>query len=141
MTICTVIEAIKSAHTEHEIRCISENALKTYAFDGQAVEEIKQAVVTASYAMAHTKAIERGTDDVPMAAGDMSIELEAVCIYEPRGLFGLEGYQRGETYRCQFVVKRGNPPYYRMFPQPGSIYYECVDRRSAARFFRIEEKA
>ena len=27
----------------------------------------------------------------------------AVCHNEPRGDFGLEGYQRGESYRCQHV--------------------------------------
>lgn len=67
-------------------------------------------------------------------------ELVAVCIYEPRGDLGLEGYQRGESYRCQFVD--GNyPRYYRVFPDIESDYYECAIPRTFTKYFTIEEKA
>lgn len=65
----------------------------------------------------------------------------AVCHNEPRGDFGLEGYQRGESYRCQFVKDgEGRPPYYRIYPGTDD-YYECATPRSVTRFFTIEEKA
>ena len=61
---------------------------------------------------------------------------------EPRGDFGLEGYQRGESYRCQHVKDGdGRPPYYRVYPDAGSDYYECASPRSIAQYFTIEEIA
>jgi hypothetical protein len=68
-------------------------------------------------------------------------DLVAVCHHEPRGDFGLEGYQRGETYRCQHVKDGdGRPPYYRVYPGEDD-YYECASPRSVTKYFTIEEKA
>ena len=66
----------------------------------------------------------------------------AVCHNEPRGDFGLEGYQRGESYRCQHV-KDGDvrPPYYRVEPEAERDYYECAQPRSIAKDYTIEEIA
>lgn len=67
-------------------------------------------------------------------------ELVAVCIHEPRGDHGMEGYQRAGSYRCQFV--EGNSPrYYRVFPDIESDYYECAVPRAFTKFFRLEEKS
>lgn len=66
----------------------------------------------------------------------------AVCHNEPRGDHGLEGYQRGESYRCQHVKDGdGRPPYYRVYPAADSDYYECASPRSITKFFTIEEIA
>lgn len=69
-------------------------------------------------------------------------EFVAVCHNEPRGDFGLEGYQRGESYRCQHVKDGdGRPPYYQVYPAADSDYYECASPRSITKFFTIEEIA
>lgn len=69
-------------------------------------------------------------------------ELVAVCHHEPRGEFGLEGYQRGNSYRCEFVhTEYPRPRYYRVFPGSPDDYYECAVPRTFTKFFNIEEKA
>ncbi len=35
----------------------------------------------------------------------------------------------------------GRPPYYRVYPDAGSDYYECASPRSIAQYFTIEEIA
>lgn len=78
-----------------------------------------------------------------MSAEPVITEMVAICHHEPRGDFGLEGYQRGETYRCQFVVSGNHamPPYYRVFPESAGDYYECASPRSITKYFQIEEKS
>lgn len=67
-------------------------------------------------------------------------ELVAICETEPRGDAGLEGYQRGGSYRCE-LVEGNSPRYYRVFPDIESDYYECAVPRTFTKFFQIEEKA
>lgn len=70
-------------------------------------------------------------------------ELVAVCIHEPRGTHGLEGYQRAVSYRCQFVegIENNHSRYYRVFPSEHSDYYECAIPREFSKFFKVEEKS
>ncbi len=66
----------------------------------------------------------------------------AVCRNEPGGVFVLDDYQRGESYRCQHVKDGdGRQPYYRVYPAADSDYYECASPRSITKFFTIEEIA
>ena len=64
-----------------------------------------------------------------------------VCWYEPRGLHGLEGYQRNDTYMFQHMKdKKGE--YYRVYPEIGelggsSTYYETCGRKIFNRYFKI----
>lgn len=65
-------------------------------------------------------------------------ELVAICLLEPRGDSGMEGYSRGETYRCQ-RVEGNSPTYYRVFPSNETPdYYECAVPRVFFRYFRTE---
>ena len=75
-----------------------------------------------------------------MTTAPIVTELVATCIYEPRGEHGLEGYQRGELYRCQFVQEIMSR-HYRIYPGEPADYYECAIPRTFTKFFRIEEKA
>ncbi|HHF3053150.1 TPA: hypothetical protein ACPJ1H_003965 [Vibrio alginolyticus] len=67
----------------------------------------------------------------------------AVCVFEPRGEKGLEGYQLGEqyAYRKMKSVTPGQPPYYRVFPTFDSDYYETCSTRTFNRFFKKEKSA
>jgi hypothetical protein len=68
-------------------------------------------------------------------------EMVAVCHYEPRGECGLEGYQRGESYRCEMVKPAGpHPRYYRVYPDKAGDYYECAVPRQFTKYFTVEEK-
>lgn len=76
-----------------------------------------------------------------MTAGtELVTELVAICTNEPRGDYGLEGYQRDGAYRCQLVEAKSTR-HYRVFPGPDTDYYECAVPRTFTKFFRIEEKA
>lgn len=69
-------------------------------------------------------------------------EFVAVCHNEPRGDHGLEGYQRGEEYRCELVQPNGpHPRYYRVYPAKDGDYYECAIPRHFTKYFTIEEIA
>lgn len=70
-------------------------------------------------------------------------ELVAVCIHEPHGDHGLEGYQRGESYRCERIEPAyPQPRYFRVYPSPEHPdYYECAIPRHFARYFNLEEKS
>lgn len=65
-------------------------------------------------------------------------ELVAICLLEPCGDGELDGYTRGETYRCQRI--EGNwPAHYRVFPSAESPdHYQCVTPRVFFRYFRTE---
>lgn len=76
-----------------------------------------------------------------MATAATIIEKVAICINEPRGDYGLEGYQRGESYRCEMVEPAYPVPrYYRIYPAKSDDYYECAIPRSFTKYFRVEEK-
>lgn len=141
MTICTILAAIRSANNEAELRAVADNAFDAYEFDAVAVADIKAACLQRGYELAHPHAISTNTADA-LTPHELAIELEAICILEPRGDHGLEGYQRGETYRCQHVRQGSTPPYYRFYPsKEHPEYYECAIPRVAIRYFHIEEKA
>ena len=77
-----------------------------------------------------------------MATAATIIEKVAICINEPRGDFGLEGYQRGESYRCEMVKPDfPTPRYFRVYPVGSDAYYECAIPRHFTRYFHVEEKA
>ncbi len=78
-----------------------------------------------------------------MATAATIIEKVAICINEPRGDYGLEGYQRGESYRCECVdPEYPRPCYFRVYPSPEHPdYYECAIPRHFTRYFHVEEKA
>ena len=65
-------------------------------------------------------------------------ELVAICLLDPDGDNGLEGYTRGEAYRCHRV--EGNwPAHYRIFPgEAAPDRYQCVTPRVFSRYFRTE---
>lgn len=141
MTICTILAAIRSATNEGELRAMADNAFDTYGFDAVAVADIKEACLQRSYELCHPYAVSTNTVDA-LTPHELAIDMEAVCTFEPRGEHGLEGYQRGESYRCQYVRQGSNPPYYRLFPSKDlPEYYECAIPRVATRYFRIEEKS
>ncbi len=65
-------------------------------------------------------------------------EGEAICKVEPRGDNGLEGYQRDDKYRFQYMDKDKNgKPYYRVYPESsdGETYYETCGPNIFREFF------
>jgi hypothetical protein len=67
---------------------------------------------------------------------------QALCKLEPRGDHGLEGYQAGQTYKCEYrtVGARDGKPYFRIWPvcsddQPD--YYETCSPAVFKRYFII----
>lgn len=75
--------------------------------------------------------------------GELVTELVAVCTTEPRGDHGLEGYQRGEAYRCERVEPDyPHPCYFRVYPShEHPEYYECAIPRHFTRYFTVQEKS
>lgn len=71
---------------------------------------------------------------------ELITELEAICTEEPRGDFGLDGFQRGQAYRCQ-LVQGNSPRYYRVFPRAGIDDFQSMVPRTLTKYFRIEEKS
>ena len=137
MTICTIIAAIKEAKTLDDVTALYHNASPVYEFDPEAQAELSLAAQAATYLLMHPS--QPKPIDSPMPA-EMVTEYVAICVQEPRGEYGMEGYQRGQSYRCQFV-EGGHPRYYRIFPGEPADYYECAIPRHFCKFFAIEEKA
>ena len=52
---------------------------------------------------------------------------DCLCVNEPMGSGGLEGYVRGEKYKCQRLEKdnKGNPYYRVFFPDDLTTYETC----------------
>ena len=50
------------------------------------------------------------------------VTIRAICKYEPRGDYGLEGYQLGEEYRVT-IVTDDEGSYYRIYPGGSDRYY------------------
>lgn len=60
---------------------------------------------------------------------------KAICIYEPRGDHGLEGYLLNRTYLFQMCYdKKGK--YYRIFPSEELDYYECCGPINFKKYFK-----
>ena len=68
------------------------------------------------------------------------VNLKVECIYEPRGELGLEGYQLGDIYRAQKVVKNGKTQY-RIHPDDEYYpdYYETCSVIGFNRYFKVVE--
>ena len=68
-----------------------------------------------------------------MIAGDA---LKVVCISAPMGSNGLEGYEVRGIYRAVYVthLKR---PFYKVYPDPDSDYYETCGPIVFKRFFMV----
>ena len=65
----------------------------------------------------------------------------AVCVYEPKGWRGLEGYSEGESYRYQECLGpirgRGDAVrYFRVYPGGDPAYYEVAAPWTFDRCFR-----
>lgn len=63
---------------------------------------------------------------------------KAICMYEPRGEKGLEGYQLGESYDCEQCIGKDGRAYYRVWPVSGDMYYETCSVSTFNRFFEKE---
>jgi hypothetical protein len=53
------------------------------------------------------------------------------------GAHGLEGYQVGDRYRCQLVLKEDSK-YYRVWPEQDSTYYETAKVPTFLRYFKVD---
>ena len=60
--------------------------------------------------------------------------MKAVCIEEPRGLYGMEGFLRGNLYDVSLRCIKGKK-YYRVYHT--RHYYECCGPRIFGRFFEL----
>ena len=59
----------------------------------------------------------------------------AVCILEPRGESGLEGYTKGDEYHFEKMKTERGAEYYRVYPNPNSDYYEMCGAYKFVHFF------
>lgn len=58
------------------------------------------------------------------------------CVYEPRGIFGMEGYSRGDRYKYQMVKDDVRGKYFRLWPSMESPeYYETCSMFAFNRCF------
>jgi hypothetical protein len=58
------------------------------------------------------------------------------CIYEPRGDFGLEGYDLREEYQCERKMDHSGKYYWRVYYQEGC--YETVSVRGFNKHFKLK---
>ena len=65
------------------------------------------------------------------------VETKAVCKNEPRGDYGLEGFQLGELYKVQ-VVENKVGYYIRVYPKGNDDYYETCSTLAFSRFFDVK---
>jgi hypothetical protein len=83
-----------------------------------------------------------GNDMIVQAAvDDLESQLakaNAVCILEPRGDYGLEGYSLGETYRFEHrkTGATDGKPYYRVWPTDNDEYYETCSPSAFLKHFK-----
>ena len=67
--------------------------------------------------------------------------MKAVCIFEPRGDHGLEGYQAGDCYQAERVAKneKHKQDYYRVWPAETTWpnYYETCSVGVFNKYFEI----
>ena len=83
--------------------------------------------------------------DIGGIAGHMETGI-AICIYEPRGDHGLQGYQLNQeyTYAKYFgpINKNNNTrltDYYRVYPESFNSYYEITMPIQFNKYFKIKE--
>jgi len=62
----------------------------------------------------------------------------AICILEPRGQGGLEGYCLDEKYQYERMEPADKPPYYRVWPVADTEYYETCSPQKFNRFFTLD---
>jgi hypothetical protein len=62
----------------------------------------------------------------------------AICIDEPRGRGGLEGYSLDEKYFYERVEPADKPPYYRVWPVAEDAYYETCSPQTFNRYFTLD---
>ena len=68
--------------------------------------------------------------------------LICICISSPMGRNGLESYDQGETYRYERREKDKNGrPYYRVYPDKNSNYYETCGVMIFKKFFKHQNVA
>lgn len=66
----------------------------------------------------------------------------AVCICEPRGDHGLEGFQLNQEHKAQHVVGPLGNRYWRVWPDARDRYYEICSERAFSKYFKLtKEKA
>jgi hypothetical protein len=61
---------------------------------------------------------------------------KCICIYEPRGDHGLEGYQLNDTYLFQICYDKKGKKYYRVFPTEETDYYETCGPIIFKKYFK-----
>lgn len=60
------------------------------------------------------------------------------CVYEPRGDYGLEGYQINEFYNFERKENYISAQYFRVYPDKNFPYYgENCTVRAFSKFFKI----
>lgn len=67
------------------------------------------------------------------------MKLTCRCVREPNGDAGLEGYNEGDTYRCERVCCGPKAPYWRVWPDPefAPTYYETCGVGTFKRYFKL----
>ena len=69
----------------------------------------------------------------------MKLIMKAICVNEPRGNHGLEGYQRNEVYIVHYY-KKEQETYYRVFPDSeDDSYSERVGAGTFNKYFKVKE--
>lgn len=69
-------------------------------------------------------------------------EMTCICIQEPRGRAGLEGYNLGSTYKCEHMTSPDKKPYYRVYPEPReSGYYEICGPNVFKEHFKVQKQS
>lgn len=66
----------------------------------------------------------------------MKRKQQCICVFEPRGEHGLEGYQYGDTYEFITILRPPKHPLIRVFPVKGEDYSELCTRRAFLKFFK-----
>ena len=65
------------------------------------------------------------------------MKLPCICMFEPRGNNGLEGFALNQKYFFEFLPKDKNgKPYYRVYPDANSNYYETCGVKVFNRYFK-----
>ena len=72
---------------------------------------------------------------------------KCICVYEPRGDYGLEGYQLGDEHPYQLKKSKDGKKYYKVFPitvkemerkgMEDPIYGECCTSNQFKKCFNI----
>jgi hypothetical protein len=69
--------------------------------------------------------------------------MKAKCIYEPRGFHGLEGYQLGESYEVEKVMRLCQTTgcvvidYWKVSPVSSDSYFETCSDMDFKKYFEV----